>query len=242
MPHRQRQISREIPLAGGRTTSGVVRLGDTILRPLKPTSAFVHQLLTHLESRGFIGAPRFLGLDASNREILSFVPGCVPRDLGRFSDLQISTAARLLRDLHDATTDCLLRGGSEVICHGDASPCNCAFIDGLPAAFIDFDAAHAGSRREDIGYAAWLWIDIGNADLDAAAQGLRLADFFAAYGATNINDAVPAIVDAQNRLALRSEAPSGARDWAQKCLEWTERHRASLVAACFSRPCGSLLS
>jgi hypothetical protein len=219
----------EISLAGGRTTSGVVRVGDTIRRPLQSTSPFVHQLLTHLESTGFAGAPRFLGIDSANREILSFIPGFVPDNLGEFSGAQLSAAARLLRALHDATTDCTLRGSGEVVCHGDASPCNCVFFDGVPTAFIDFDSAHAGARRDDVGYAAWLWLDIGE-DIDPELQGRRLADFFAAYGAVDIRDAVAAVVDAQVRLASRIDAPSSARDWAKKCREWTERNEEGLMA------------
>src|SRR5271165_6858905 len=96
----------EIPLAGGRTTSSVVRVGDTVRRPLKSNSPFVHALLTHLESKGFAGAPRFLGIDSENRAMLSFIPGFVPDNLGEFSDAKISAAASLLRALHDATRDC----------------------------------------------------------------------------------------------------------------------------------------
>jgi hypothetical protein len=225
---------KEVPLAGGRTTSGVVRVGDTIRRPLKSSSPFVHQLLTHLEAKGFAGAPRFLGIDSANREILSFISGFVPDNFREFSGVQLSSAARLLRALHDATTDCTLRGTSEVICHGDASFCNCVFVDGAPIAVIDFDAAHAGARRDDVGYAAWLWLDIGE-DIDAELQGRRLADFFAAYGAKDIQDAVPAVIDAQVRLASRIDAPRRARDWAEKCRDWTESNKTSLIPASSSK-------
>ena len=176
----------------------------------------------HLESKGFVGAPRFLGIDSANRAILSFIPGFVPDNLGEYSGEQLFSAARLLRAMHDATTNCDLKGGSEVICHGDASPCNCVFADGVPSALIDFDAAHAGSRREDLGYAAWLWLDIGNPETDAEFQGKRLTDFFVSYGEVDIRDAVPAVIDAQVRLASRCGAPRAAR-------EWTERNRARLM-------------
>jgi hypothetical protein len=221
-------VAEEIALAGGRTTSGVVRVGDTVRRPLKSNSPFVHQLLSHLESRRFAGAPRFLGIDSANRESLSFIPGFVPDNLGEFSGAQLSSGARLLRAMHDATTNCDLKGSCEVICHGDASPCNCVFVDGVPTAFIDFDAAHAGARVDDVGYAAWLWLDIGE-DIDAELQGRRLVEFFVAYGELDIRDAVPAVIDAQVRLASCAGAH---RDWAERCREWTERNRASLIGAC----------
>lgn len=52
----------EVPLEGGRVNvGGVVRVGDTVRRPLRENSPFVHELLLQLERAGFDGAPRFLG-------------------------------------------------------------------------------------------------------------------------------------------------------------------------------------
>src|SRR5512139_786480 len=102
-------MDQEIALAGGRTTEGDVRVGDTVRRPTKARAPFVHALLRHLEARGFSGAPRFLGTDSEGRDTLSFLPGDVPAELGHFSDAQLMAAARLLRQLHDATADCSLR-------------------------------------------------------------------------------------------------------------------------------------
>lgn len=192
-------------------------------RPIRARAAFAHELLRHLERRGFGGAPKFLGIDSAGREILSFVPGAVPTELGHFSDTQLSAAARLLRQFHDATLDCALRNGCEVVCHRDASPCNCVFVDGMPTAFIDFDDAHPGSRLEDLGYAAWLWIDIGNDDLSADQQGQRVADFFRCYG-LDTADAVPSIISAQAALAERTSS-AGVREWSNNCRAWVERNR-----------------
>ena len=65
----------EIPLAGGDVTEGVVRVGDTVRRPVGLHSPLVHALLAHLESVGFAGAPRFLGVDEAGREVLSYIDG-----------------------------------------------------------------------------------------------------------------------------------------------------------------------
>jgi Ser/Thr protein kinase RdoA (MazF antagonist) len=211
----------------GRTTIGVVRIGDTVHRPLNERSTFVHEVLMHLERRGFDGAPRFLGVDGAGREILSYIAGSVPPELGPFSDHQLAAAARLLRQLHDATLDCPLRDGHEVVCHGDASPCNCVFVDGMPAAFIDFDAAHPGSRLDDLGYAAWLWIDIGNDDLPVDRQGRRIADVFRSYG-VDPACAIDAIALAQRALAERA-ASLGVREWSNECRAWVEHNRDALV-------------
>jgi hypothetical protein len=221
-------ITAEIPLIGGRTTAGVARIGETVRRPQSARSHFVHRVLEDLEESGFTGAPRFIGVDEQQREILSFLPGDVPSNLGVFTDAQLDAAARLLRALHDAIQDSDLRGNSEVICHGDASPCNAVFKDGLPYAWIDFDAAYAGARIEDLGYAAWLWLDIGEDEWPPAVQAARLTRFFAAYGAPPHELPVQAVLDAQTRLLDREGAH---RAWAERCRIWTERHRSALSAA-----------
>lgn len=220
----------EIPIQSGRTTHGIERVGDTIRRPTGPHSPFVHALLLHLERRAFAGAPRYLGRDSAGREILSYVPGDVPVNLGAFSSEQRAAAAHLLRELHDATLDFPDRDVCEVACHGDASPCNCVFRDARPIAFIDFDAAHLGSRRDDVGYAAWLWLDIGNEDWDPVEQARRLGAFVTAYGKLDLADAVPALVDAQTELSQRTGAPSATQAWAGQCLRWSIQNRVELEA------------
>src|SRR4051794_17576544 len=150
----------EQPLAGGRITPGVVRVGDTVRRPLGPHSPFVHELLRLLEHREETGVPRLLGVDEQGREILSFVEGWVPPDLeGRaWSDDQVAEAARLVRRFHDATAGSAIAGAEEVVRHRDLSPCNFAFHHGLPRGLIDFDRAEPGSRRSDLAYMAWMWL------------------------------------------------------------------------------------
>lgn len=185
----------------------------------------MHGILRHLEAKGFQGAPRFLGMDDKGREALTFLPGDVPNDLGAFSDDQIAAAAELLRSLHDATTDCELRAGEEVVCHGDPSPCNCVFVEGVPSAFIDFDAAHPGKRADDVGYAAWLWLDIGNNELAPGVQGQRLFAFLTAYDSAVKWEPLELVLSAQRQLLERPIAPPGAKEWARMCLDWTERNR-----------------
>jgi hypothetical protein len=65
-----------------------------------PHSPFVHRLLRHLEAAGFDGAPRVLGIDGREREVLSFLDGWVPPNLDHFSDETLvarSSAATLPR-------------------------------------------------------------------------------------------------------------------------------------------------
>jgi hypothetical protein len=225
-----RMTGAEVALKGGLATVGVVRVGDTVRRPVTEKSPFVHDVLRYLEFRKFDRAPRFLGIDEKGREILTYVSGSVPRELGGFRREQWVAGAKLLRLLHDATVDCELRGDREVVCHGDPSPCNYVFRDGMPFGLIDFDLAHPGKRQEDVGYAAWMWLDIGNDELAPEEQGLKLVDFVAAYDAAATWNPLELVLLAQYELVARSHLPRGAGEWAQACIDWTERNREGIGA------------
>lgn len=97
-----------------------------------------------------------------------------------------------------------------------------------PVAFIDFDAAHPGQRRHDVGYAAWLWLDLGNEDLDPVQQGRRIGEFAATYAKVVITDAIPAIVDAQTELSRRREAPSERSGARYRTTQSRARHEAEI--------------
>jgi len=225
----------EVSLHGGRITSGVVRLGDTVRRPCGNNSAFVHALLQHLESVDFPHSPRLLGVDAKGREILSFVEGWVPADLGDFTLHQLREAARVISLFHSATADTAIAKPEDVVCHCDLSPCNFVFSSEAPACIIDFDLASPGPRRLDVGYAAWLWLDIDNLDLDPHGVGRKLAAFLSAYGEHAPSDPLDAIVEAQLSLLQRATGPTDNRSyaldvraWSAHCTAWMRNHREGL--------------
>lgn len=93
-------------LYGGNVSGGVIRVGDTVRRPMGEWSPAIHKLLLHLESVGFDGAPRFLGIDEVGREILEYIPGVVPYDERHYrylgTDRAVFLAGQLLRRFHDA--------------------------------------------------------------------------------------------------------------------------------------------
>jgi hypothetical protein len=68
------------PLIGDGVTPGIVRIGDTVRRPVRPFTATVQAYLAHLHQAGFTAAPVPLGSDERGREVLSFVAGDVPRE------------------------------------------------------------------------------------------------------------------------------------------------------------------
>jgi tRNA A-37 threonylcarbamoyl transferase component Bud32 len=230
-----RLTGKEVVLKGGMSTPRAVRVGDTVRRPLREKSAFVHDVLRYLELRGFDRAPRFLGIDEKGRATLSYVPGKVLHQIGGFQKEQWLAAARLLRQFHDATVHCELRGESEVICHGDAAPGNCVFRDGMPFALIDFDWARPGKREEDVGHAAWMWLHIGSRKITPEQQGSNLVDFVAAYDAAASWDPLELVLRAQHALVAQIPRRSlkwvVIRQWAQGCLSWTERNREAIAAS-----------
>jgi hypothetical protein len=193
----------EEALTGGNINPGVVRIGDTVRRATTPNSASIHQLLLHLEKKGFRHSPRFLGMDAKEREILTFIDGEteIPESLWQKEQALIATA-KLLRVYHDATLDFERSKNMtwaiahpdparhEVICHNDFAPYNFIFCNELPHAVIDFDLAGPGPRLRDIAYAAyWLTpLSFGSADLQSYAEqdlqngSHRLHLFCQAYG------------------------------------------------------------
>jgi hypothetical protein len=136
-------------LLPGGFVNHVVQHGDTARRNPGDRADFVHELLRYFEQRGWIGAPRLLGVDGQGREMLTFLDGYVawqsPTD--RVSSAEsLAEVARLVRQFHDLTAGTPLAGDQEVVCHNDLSPKNTVYRDGgegmRPVAFLDWVLAH----------------------------------------------------------------------------------------------------
>ena len=221
----------EIPLIGGRITQGVVRVGNTVRRPVGPHSPFVHRLLRHLDDVGFDAAPRLLGIDAKGREILSFQQGEAltvfqARD---WSPVQITAAAQLLCRLHDATAGTPIAGGEETVCHNDFSPLNVAFVDGLPVSAFDFDQAAPGPRTRDLAYAAWLWL-LGVDSVSHFDHQLGLlCTFLDEYGLEDAHrrgfgGRIVARVEAERDFHARAGRVAGPGTWLHNEIIWLKEH------------------
>lgn len=226
--------SKETALVGGRTTAGVVRIGNTVRRPPKAKSDFVRHLLAHFAIKGFEGVPRFLGEDEAGREVLSFIEGEVPAELGSYSDRALHSAATLIRRFHDLSADLAAASAeicNEVVCHNDLSPCNFVFQGELPVGIVDFDAAAPGARAYDLGYAAWLWLDIGTRAVPASEQRRRLRVFVDAYGDIPLDIIVRFMMERQSVLITegRSKRNEGMAEWAECCLNWIRRHASEFA-------------
>jgi len=195
-----------------------------------------HRLLAHLSKRGFEGAPRLLGTDEYGRDILTFIEGEVPADLSFHGDATLRAAARLIRRFHDLTAELVAPEAArpvwaEIVCHNDLSPCNFVFANCLPVAIIDFDAAAPGCRLHDLGYAAWLWLDLGSPDIAADEQKRRLAVFLDAYGNCDPGAVIRTVLKRQRMLVAEGAriGNSAMAQWASACMAWTRRHRDDLA-------------
>jgi hypothetical protein len=195
-------LLHEIPLQGGDVTDGVVRVGETVRRPVNPATPVVHALLSHLESAGFEGAPRVVGMDGLGREILTYVPGRSGLCSANAGDGFLAELAVLVREFHDATAGFPLtaegwEGGSnddkapEIIGHCDLTPDNVIFREKagaiIPSALIDFDLARPTTRLFDIVTTLRHWAPIADPIDRSPLQrnvdvGERLRLFCDAYG------------------------------------------------------------
>lgn len=199
----------EIPLTGGDVTEGVVRVGDTVRRPIGEHSPLVHVVLRHLEAVGFEGAPRFLRLDHRGREVLTFVEGEVagrPWPSWVADQDRAASVARLLRRLDDAMvplglpidacsptrlaplpTDEPADPAPSFLGHLDVTPENTIFRDGEAFALIDFDLVRPATRVDSVGnlllwWAGWMPVEDREPvmrGIEATTRGRLLVD---AYG------------------------------------------------------------
>lgn len=227
----------EIPLAGGRVTPGVVRVGDTVRKPVTANSDLVRRLLKHLRSKGFDSSPEFLGTDECGRDVFTFIDGNVPTELACYDEPALRDAAELIRTFHDLSSELVASPATEadveIVCHNDLSPCNFVFRANTPVAIIDFDASAPGSRAHDLGYAAWLWLDMGSPEISALDQQQRLATFLESYGAQSTDPILDAMLKRQVMLAERGRktGDDSMADWAINCNNWTRQNLRILRSA-----------
>ncbi|MEM1119362.1 MAG: aminoglycoside phosphotransferase family protein [Bacteroidota bacterium] len=201
----------EIPLQGGQSTDVVVRIGNTVRRSMQPNAEFIHKLLQHLEKTQFAYAPRFLGIDEQQREILTFIDGEVPRGL-TLSLPQLIACIKILRRLHDAAATFDLCEGAETICHNDFAPWNVVFKNNVPVGIIDFDDAKKGKRVEDVAYFLWTFLELGNAAIPDEQQISSIGVLCQAYHFEQPPNLVDAILQQQERILLFRKEKAAKND------------------------------
>lgn len=197
----------ETQLIGGIANRGlVVRVGDTVRRPQRPTGSATAAVLNYLEDAGFDRAPRHLGVDHKDREVLSYIPGeavTQPYPPWAMTDAALASVAQLLRSYHDVVAGFNPRAynwpgpvpapfRSGLVSHNDPNLDNVVFRNGHAVALIDFDLAAPGSRIWDVAAAARLWAPLRpEGDIRDVRRGRslhRFRLFVDAYGRDAIDD------------------------------------------------------
>ncbi len=171
----------EVLAEGGVTL--VVRVGETVRRPVRPFTATVQAYLRHVRARGVEFVPEPLGYDDRGREVLGYVAGDTPVEpLPGWATTQtvLTELARLIRRLHDAAAgwepppDAVwgtipgrshvplppLFDAPELVSHQDYCPGNVVFRDELPVGLIDFDLARPTTRVADCVNAMYWWVPL----------------------------------------------------------------------------------
>jgi hypothetical protein len=225
----------EQPLAGG-NFSAVVRVGDTVRRETGPWTPAVHALLRHLEAVGFEGAPRVLGSDEQEREILTFVEGDVPHEWPMpayvWTDETAFAVGTMTRRYHDACAgflpppDAHWRKGvdgpgvADIVCHHDIAPWNMVFRDGRPHALIDWDFAGPGTRLWDLAYAAWRFAplyapwrtqEVGSTPGDEGRRIRLLCDGYGLADRSSLLDTIVARMHRMHDALVESPNPNSIR-------------------------------
>ncbi|PRY02478.1 phosphotransferase [Allonocardiopsis opalescens] len=257
----------EVALAGGGRTA-VSRRGGTVLRAPGPWSATVVELLRHLEAVGFRGAPRAVGTGfdpATGREALTFIEGGFVHP-GPWSEAGAFAVGELLGELHRATASFRVpdravwrpwygrRLGRRppVIGHCDAGPWNIVAREGLPVAFIDWEAAGPVDPVVELAQVCWLNAQLHDDDVagrvglgspdDRAARLALIADGYR-LGAADRAELVDTIItvavqDAADQAVEAAITPDGGDTaalwglaWRIRAAAWIQRHRRLLEAA-----------
>lgn len=208
----------ESSLPGG-LVNHIVRVGATVRRPTSANTAFIGDLLRMFEANGWSGAPRFRGIDAEGREVLTYIDGHVAWEPQQppavHSDESLRRVAQLMREFHDLTAGTALAGSHEVVCHNDLSPRNTVYrpVSGAlrPMAFIDWDLAAPGSRIHDVAHVCWQHLGLGPSVGDSFAAARRMRLIADSYGLLDRRDLVSAVLWWQDRCwrGIEAAADSG---------------------------------
>lgn len=170
-----------MPLTGGNTSAGVVRVGSTVRKPWADSTAAVVSFVEAIRAAG-VDAPQPLGRDDRQRQVIEFVPGPLAKDVKPFSLTDLARIGSIVREIHTAAAPLGLHPGPwktlipaphppELICHNDLAPWN--LVVGDRWMFIDWDGAGPSTRVWDLAYAAQSFtLNDCSADPLVAANGL----------------------------------------------------------------------
>ncbi|CAE6932476.1 hypothetical protein ACOMICROBIO_GDFFDHBD_02692 [Vibrio sp. B1REV9] len=192
-------------LQGGREWA-IYRKDDVVLRPANHWTMTVHLFLKHLHSNGFHACPKPISIE-KGKEILTYVDGQsynYPLNGPISSIIALKSAAKMLRNLHDASANFLNdhqdtvlhwmlpeRLPKEVICHGDFMPYNVALDGECVVGVFDFDTIHPAPRVWDIAMSVYGWAPFKTNEYDKLGtleEQIRRAKLFCdSYGCSRLD-------------------------------------------------------
>jgi Ser/Thr protein kinase RdoA (MazF antagonist) len=225
-------VNSDEEVLAGNTTTGIVRVGDTVRRPAGPQSDSVDALLNHLHVVGFRAAPRPLGRDEQGRQVLEYIQGEIGAESGTYPMAELFTIGRMLADLHEALASFVPPADAawnrlippdreELICHNDVAPWNLV-RSARGWVLIDWDAAAPGSRLWDIAYAAQSMAGL-RADRPVPQSAGRLRAFADGYGLDEVSRSELPVVLGRRARAMYDLLREGARQQRQPWARiWTE--------------------
>lgn len=180
------------PLAGGTANRGrVIRVGDTVHRPIGAHTPAVHALLRHLADSGYDAAPRVIAL-AERTEIVGYIEGTAATDPipdWALTDDALFSVGALLRGYHAACQGFAPARWNwqrpvphpwqgAIVTHNDLHPANVIFRDGRAVALIDFDLAAPGTAAFDLAVTACFWAPLrDDDDIDDSRRGTAVRRF-----------------------------------------------------------------
>ncbi len=213
----------------------------------------MHAFLRHLRSAGLACVPEPLGIEpgaeagvAGGTETLAYLPGASGRDgwFAQHSSEGLTSAARLLREIHDASVGWVppfdsrwaappVPGEDLVMCHGDPGPWNFVWDGSAAIGLIDWDFLHPAPRADDVAYAL-RWFAPARSDEHALEwhhfpvvpdRAARIDAFLTAYG--DLPTASPTGTRVWEAIAARIEATVAiatalARDGVEPQRSWLE--------------------
>jgi Ser/Thr protein kinase RdoA (MazF antagonist) len=232
MSSKNLEVSSGEEVLKGNVTTEVVRVGDTVRRPVGPWTDTVDLLLEHLHTVGLMACPRPLGRDDQGRQVLEYVPGEIGAESGTYSTTELYSIGRMLAQLHEALASFVPPGRAvwnqaippdreEMICHNDVAPWNLVRSD-RGWVLIDWDAAAPGSRLWDLAYAAQTMAGL-RADRPVPESAARLRAFVDGYGLDDAARRALAVMLGRRARAMYDLLDERARQHRQPWARiWTE--------------------
>lgn len=176
----------EVALAGGNSSTGVVRVGDTVRKLWLPSTERTVAYMVALRNRG-IDVPEPQDRDDAGRLVLEYVSGELAMDREPLDFELLTRIGALVRAIHEASAGLTVPADwgvlipaerPDLLCHNDLASWNLV-IDDERLVFIAWDGAEPSTRLWDLAYAAISFGHLFPPDEPRAAAD-RLAAFLGA--------------------------------------------------------------